>query len=194
MALEKLQPSTLHLKPKASNINFPTDHHHHHHRHHHSPTSRASAIIIEDDYLFQDLQLRPIRTRPTSIGSTSVHSTITSGTCPNSPRLRSRRLHVFSGCRGRTTSTSRRRSVTRRSFVVMKVSTDPPKDFRENMVEMIVENDKHALEDMQELLECYLSLNSREYHGVIMEVFRGIWLQIADAIVKDRIGREARSS
>ena len=43
----------------------------------------------------------------------------------------------------------------------------------------------HTPEDMQELLECYLSLNSREYHGVIKEVFRGVWLEIAKEIVED---------
>ena len=67
----------------------------------------------------------------------------------------------------------------------MKASTDPPRDFKESMVEMIVENDMNALEDMQELLECYLSLNSREYHGVIMEVFREIWLEIVQDIAED---------
>jgi uncharacterized protein (TIGR01568 family) len=62
----------------------------------------------------------------------------------------------------------------------VKSSTDPPRDFRESMMEMIAENKVQTLEDMEELLECYLSLNSREYHGIIMEVFREIWLEIAD--------------
>ena len=67
----------------------------------------------------------------------------------------------------------------------MKASMDPPSDFRESMVEMIIENNMHTPEEMQELLECYLSLNSREYHGVIKEVFRGVWLEIAKEIVED---------
>ncbi|XP_062181293.1 transcription repressor OFP1-like [Phragmites australis] len=184
MSLEKkLRSSHLQLNTKASDIQFPRDHHRHHH--HHMPTSRASTIIIEADHEFQDLQLRPIRTRPAPTGSTSAHSAITSGTCPSSPRLRSRSLHVPSGDRFSTTSSSRRRSVARRSFAVVKASTDPPKDFRDSMVEMIVENDVHAPEDLQELMECYLSLNSREYHGVIMEVFRGIWLEMSGNIVED---------
>lgn len=78
-----------------------------------------------------------------------------------------------------------RRSAARRSFAVVKASTDPPRDFRESMVEMIVGNNVHTPEDMQELLECYLSLNSREYHGVIIEVFRGIRLEIAEDIIAD---------
>ncbi|CAN6333504.1 unnamed protein product [Urochloa humidicola] len=178
ITLEKLRPSTLHLNPKASDIQFPRDHHHYHH---HSPTSRASAtVVVEANSEFQDLQLRPILTRPAPTGSMS-------GMCPSSPRLRSRRVHAISGGRVSTTSASsgHRRSVARRSFAVVKASTDPPRDFRDSMVEMIAENNVHTPEDMEELLECYLSLNSREYHGVIMEVFRGIWLEIADDIVED---------
>ncbi|CAN6338010.1 unnamed protein product [Urochloa humidicola] len=172
MSLEKLRPYTLHLNPKASEfIQFPRDHHHHHH--HRSPTSRARAIVLEANHEFQDLQLRPIRTRPAPTGSTS-------GTCPSSPRLRSRRVHAISG--GRVSTTSVRRSVARRSFAVVKASMDPHRDFRESMVEMIAENNVHTPDDMGELLECYLSLNSREFHGVIMEVFRGIWLEIAEDI------------
>ena len=60
----------------------------------------------------------------------------------------------------------------------MVASTDPHKDFRESMVEMIVGTDMRGAEALRDLLDCYLSLNSREYHGVITEAFRGIWLQI----------------
>ena len=179
MSLEKLRPSTLHLNPKASDIQFPIDHHRHH-QHHHMLATTASAIVIDKaSHEFQDLQLRPIRTRPAPTGSTS-------GTCPSSPRLRSRRVHALTDGRVSTTRASgHRRSAARRSFAVVKASTDPPSDFRESMVEMIIENNMHTPEDMQELLECYLSLNSREYHGVIKEVFRGVWLEIAKEIVED---------
>jgi uncharacterized protein (TIGR01568 family) len=171
MSFQKLRPSNLHLNPKASDIQFPKDQHNHHH--HRSSTSNASAIVANHE--FQDLQLRPIRTRPAPITES------TSGTSPSSPRLRSRRVHAINGGRVSTTSaTGPRRSVARRSFAVVKSSTDPPRDFRESMMEMIAENKVQTLEDMEELLECYLSLNSREYHGIIMEVFREIWLEIAD--------------
>ena len=184
MSLEKLRPSTLHLNPKASDIPFPIDHHRHHqHHHHHSPASTASAIVIDKaNHEFQELQLRPIRTRPAP-----THGS-TSGTCPSSPRLRSRRVHALTDGRVSTTRASgHRRSAARRSFAVVKASMDPPSDFRESMMEMIIENNMHTPEDMQELLECYLSLNSREYHGVIMEVFGGIWREIAKDIVEDEV-------
>jgi uncharacterized protein (TIGR01568 family) len=62
---------------------------------------------------------------------------------------------------------------------------NPRRDFIESMMEMIKENKVDAPEDLQELLECYLLLNSKEYHGVIMEVFRAIWLEITDDIVEE---------
>ncbi|KAL6631001.1 hypothetical protein ACP70R_028341 [Stipagrostis hirtigluma subsp. patula] len=176
MSMEKLHHSHLHISPKASDIQFPRDHHHHHYP---LSTSRTSTIIIEDNCEFQELQLRPIRTRsaPRSANAHS-HSPITRGTCPRSPRLRSRGLDV--GYSVSNTSIRRRRITARRSFAVVKASTDPSRDFRESMVEMIAENDVRSPEDLQELLECYLSLNSRVYHGLIMEVFREICLEIVE--------------
>lgn len=77
-------------------------------------------------------------------------------------------------------STGHQRSSAARSFAVLIASRNPSRDFRESMVEMIIENDLRAPNDLEGLLECYLSLNSREYHRVIKEVFEAIWLQIAD--------------
>ncbi|KAE8805637.1 transcription repressor OFP1-like [Hordeum vulgare] len=171
MLPEKLPLSPLCLSPKATNIRLPNDHHQ-------SPSSTSAADVVVDD--FRALQLRPIRTRTASIPSRSVHhSTTASSTCPSSPRLRSRRLRLSSSgrCRVSTRCTGRRRSA-RRSIAVVVASTDPYKDFRESMVDMIVGTDMRGAEALRDLLDCYLSLNSREYHGVITEVFRGIWLQI----------------
>lgn len=61
------------------------------------------------------------------------------------------------------------------SVAVVKSSKDPWRDFRESMVEMIVENNIRASKDLEELLACYLSLNSDEYHDLIVNVFKQIW-------------------
>uniref|UniRef100_A0ACD5UHZ7 Uncharacterized protein n=1 Tax=Avena sativa TaxID=4498 RepID=A0ACD5UHZ7_AVESA len=161
--------------------------------------SKARGIQVRDEdqstkprsatnYEFQELKLRPIRTRPMSLTeSGSVHhSKTTSSTSPRSPRLKSRRLHLLSsGCRVSTTSIGRRSSTAaKRSYPVVVASTDPYKDFWESIVEMIAENNIHGSEALGDLLECYLSLNSREYHGVITEVFTGIWLQVTDGRIE----------
>ncbi|XP_051223127.1 transcription repressor OFP1 [Lolium perenne] len=172
---EDLDLSPLHLNSKARNIQLRKDQ---------LAKPRSAALVINEE--FQGLKLRPIRTRPVLIDSGSVHHNKTpSSTSPSSPRLRSRRLHVLSsGCRVSTRRTGRRRSAAKRSFAVVVASTDPHRDFWESMVEMIVENDMRGSEALGDLLECYLSLNSREHHGVITEVFRGIRLQVADARVE----------
>lgn len=66
------------------------------------------------------------------------------------------------------------------SFAVVKSSSDPARDFRESMVEMIVENNIEGSKDLEELLTCYLSLNSNEYHHVIVDVFKQIWFDLSD--------------
>ena len=61
------------------------------------------------------------------------------------------------------------------SFAVVKSSSDPYNDFRKSMVEMIVEKQIFAAKDLEQLLQCYLSLNSYHHHGIIVEVFMEIW-------------------
>ncbi|KAM7264420.1 hypothetical protein ACFE04_002103 [Oxalis oulophora] len=50
------------------------------------------------------------------------------------------------------------------SFAVVKYSYDPHRDFKESMLEMIVHNNIRASKDLEDLLACYLSLNSHQYH------------------------------
>ncbi|CAI9782330.1 unnamed protein product [Fraxinus pennsylvanica] len=97
----------------------------------------------------------------------------------NSPRLAANwRIHGRKSASSISSSCSRR-SVSE-SFAVMKSSQNPQRDFRESMVEMIVENNIRASKDLEELLACYLSLNSDEYHDLIINVFKKIWFDIID--------------
>ncbi|XWS69885.1 hypothetical protein CRYUN_Cryun03dG0002200 [Craigia yunnanensis] len=61
------------------------------------------------------------------------------------------------------------------SFAVVKTSSDPYNDFRTSMVEMIVERQIFAAKDLEQLLQCFLSLNSHHHHRIIVEVFTEIW-------------------
>ncbi|XP_010249737.1 PREDICTED: transcription repressor OFP8-like [Nelumbo nucifera] len=61
------------------------------------------------------------------------------------------------------------------SFAVVKSSSDPYSDFRTSMVEMIIEKQIFAAKDLEQLLQCFLSLNSFHHHKVIVEVFSEIW-------------------
>lgn len=66
------------------------------------------------------------------------------------------------------------------SFAVVKSSYDPHRDFRDSMVEMILENNIRCSTDLQKLLRCYLSLNSDEYHNTIIKVFEQVWSDLTD--------------
>ncbi|KAA8515050.1 hypothetical protein F0562_018163 [Nyssa sinensis] len=58
------------------------------------------------------------------------------------------------------------------SFAVAKCSLDPQQDFRDSMLEMITEKAIREAEELEELLACYLTLNSDKYHDLIIKVFR----------------------
>ncbi|XP_076918824.1 transcription repressor OFP1-like [Bidens hawaiensis] len=64
------------------------------------------------------------------------------------------------------------------SLVVVKSSYDPEKDFMQSMMEMITENNIRSDKDLEELLGWYLSLNSDEYHDVIVKAFEQIWFSL----------------
>ncbi|XP_074311838.1 transcription repressor OFP6-like [Silene latifolia] len=62
-----------------------------------------------------------------------------------------------------------------RSVAVEKESNDPYVDFRQSMLQMIVENEIYSKGELKELLNCFLQLNPPSLHGVIIRVFTEIW-------------------
>ncbi|KAG8635517.1 transcription repressor OFP5 [Manihot esculenta] len=67
------------------------------------------------------------------------------------------------------------------SFAMVKFSYDPQKDFRDSMTEMIREQRISQLEELEELLACYLTLNSDEFHGLIIRAFQQVWFNLNQA-------------
>ncbi|GLU13706.1 hypothetical protein SLE2022_303220 [Rubroshorea leprosula] len=63
----------------------------------------------------------------------------------------------------------------RESFAVVKRSEDPYEDFKRSMVEMILEKQMFEEKDLEQLLQCFLSLNSQQHHEVIVQAFVEIW-------------------
>ncbi|KAL8527027.1 hypothetical protein ACS0TY_016040 [Phlomoides rotata] len=61
------------------------------------------------------------------------------------------------------------------SVAVEKDSDDPYLDFRQSMLQMILEKEIYAKDDLKELLNCFLQLNSPYYHGTIVRAFTEIW-------------------
>ncbi|URE46369.1 DUF623 domain containing protein [Musa troglodytarum] len=106
----------------------------------------------------------------------------------NSPRLASKKVQPQLGqrCSGTEAAAALQRKGLLESFAVVKSSSDPGRDFRDSMVAMIVENNIRASKDLEELLACYLSLNSNEYHDVIVKVFQQIWFDLAEVKLRNR--------
>ncbi|KAL3628183.1 hypothetical protein CASFOL_027229 [Castilleja foliolosa] len=61
------------------------------------------------------------------------------------------------------------------SVAVEKDSDDPYLDFRQSMLQMILEKEIYAKDDLKELLNCFLQLNAPYYHGTIVRAFTEIW-------------------
>lgn len=61
------------------------------------------------------------------------------------------------------------------SVAVEKESDDPYLDFRHSMLQMILEKEIYSKDDLRELLNCFLQLNSPYHHGIIVRVFTEIW-------------------
>ncbi|OAY40789.1 transcription repressor OFP6 [Manihot esculenta] len=61
------------------------------------------------------------------------------------------------------------------SLAVEKDSDDPYMDFRKSMLQMILEKEIYSKDDLRELLNCFLQLNSPYHHGIIVRAFTDIW-------------------
>ncbi|KAK1357090.1 hypothetical protein POM88_050346 [Heracleum sosnowskyi] len=90
----------------------------------------------------------------------------------NSRRIASKKLTQVQ-CRESVSSHSHLMSVA-----IVEESIDPDRDFKESMMEMIMEHNMSTKEEFEQLLACYLSLNPGIYHELIVKVFKQIWFEI----------------
>lgn len=147
----------------------------------------APAFVSTESYYndsYDKVDLPPINTKTakskeagSGIWTTNTRSPVRKMKAANSfsPRVGNKvRVHgIKSGRRSNARSLAE-------SMIVMKTSVDPWRDFKESMVEMIMENNINTSKDLEDLLACYLSLNSDEYHDVIINVFKQIWFECTD--------------
>ncbi|KAL0460815.1 UNVERIFIED_CONTAM: Transcription repressor OFP6 [Sesamum latifolium] len=61
------------------------------------------------------------------------------------------------------------------TLAVVKDTHDPYRDFRHSMLQVIFENEICSRNDLQQLLHCFLELNSPHHHEVIVKAFMEIW-------------------
>ncbi|KAL9228610.1 hypothetical protein vseg_004168 [Gypsophila vaccaria] len=64
------------------------------------------------------------------------------------------------------------------SVAVVMESFDPYEDFRQSMLQMIIEKNIMSTDDLHHLLRCFLRLNSPAHHHYILRAF----FQVCDAV------------
>ncbi|KAJ8464428.1 hypothetical protein OPV22_026980 [Ensete ventricosum] len=95
---------------------------------------------------------------------------------PRRHRRRGKKQEAWGVCKGLQPLVSVRSPVARNGVAVVKRSRDPYTDFRSSMAEMITERQIFEAEDLESLLQSYLSLNSPHLHLVILQAFSDIWV------------------
>ncbi|KAL9660995.1 hypothetical protein QQ045_025814 [Rhodiola kirilowii] len=60
------------------------------------------------------------------------------------------------------------------SVATEKASDDPYNDFRQSMLQMIFEKEMCSRDELQELLNCFLKMNSADHHNLIVRAFTEI--------------------
>ncbi|XP_022735145.1 transcription repressor OFP1-like [Durio zibethinus] len=140
--------------------------------------SSLSVKVVEEERITvkENKNTSPVRKFP--VNSPGVRLRV------NSPKIASRRIQAHARKSVSSSSSSSSRRSLSDSFAVVKSSYDPQRDFMDSMVEMIMENNISASKDLEDLLCCYLSLNSDEYHDLIIKVFKQIWFDLSDVQLK----------
>ncbi|WOL00796.1 hypothetical protein Cni_G09509 [Canna indica] len=99
--------------------------------------------------------------------------------CPQRRRARNKQESWGGGCKGLQPLLSvggPAAKAKRGGFAVVKRSSNPYGDFRSSMVEMIMERQMFGKEELESLLQSYLSLNSSQLHPLILQAFSDIWV------------------
>ncbi|XLT65617.1 hypothetical protein HN873_022056 [Arachis hypogaea] len=149
--------------------------------------SRRSSTELDDESLnvkssIEESNGREFRRRKSGHVSRRLPTNSPSGIKlrVNSPKLASRKIQAYARKSVSSNgSKSSRNAGFPDGYAVVKSSFDPQSDFRESMLEMIVENNIRASKDLEDLLACYLSLNSSEFHDLIVKAFEQIWFDLA---------------
>ncbi|PKA58327.1 hypothetical protein AXF42_Ash013833 [Apostasia shenzhenica] len=78
-----------------------------------------------------------------------------------------------------TRKAKKQSSASTESVAVVKETSEPYSEFRDSMVQMIVENELYAWDELNDLLHRFLSLNSPRHHHLILRAFTDLWTSAA---------------
>ncbi|KAF3321842.1 transcription repressor OFP1-like protein [Carex littledalei] len=130
-----------------------------------------------------ELTLSPIRTRSDQAFKVSDNSFYTENKRPDMKTKRASlavyRIRKRVVTKKKATKEKKLNRDMKESLAVMKYSSNPQRDFMESMIEMIIANNMRSSNDLEDLLASYLSLNSVDYHSVIVKVFKQVWIDLS---------------
>ncbi|KAG1369723.1 transcription repressor OFP8 [Cocos nucifera] len=126
-------------------------------------------------------------TTTTTISTNSLWDTSLTATTASSPMASSPSLPTYKAAESlkwrpkKKTVKAKKKGVVEESVAVVKESSDPYIDFRDSMLQMIVEMEIYAWDDLRDLLHRFLALNSPSHHHLILQAFSEIWTGVFSA-------------
>jgi uncharacterized protein (TIGR01568 family) len=136
--------------------------------------AKSKAIQVHEPTQKPKISINQKVTNPSSKGSSTTTSGERNGAICSIDDSEDFSTTTFS--EGETTNNYfvPKQSPLMNTVAVEKDSEDPYHDFKHSMLQMIFENEIDSEDDLQDLLRCFLHLNSSCYHGVIVKVFNEI--------------------
>ncbi|EHA8587319.1 transcription repressor OFP8 [Cocos nucifera] len=117
----------------------------------------------------------------TTISTNSLWDSSLTTTAASSPLTSSPTLRRYSAAESlkwrpkKKTVKVKKKGAVEESVAVVKESSDPYLDFRESMLQVIMEMEIYAWDDLRDLLRRFLALNSPSHHHLILQAFAEIW-------------------
>ncbi|XP_074583635.1 uncharacterized protein LOC141839718 [Curcuma longa] len=138
-----------------------------------SSSSSASRSSSSKTTMLKSTELSTTTAAAAGSGS-SWDPSFSSPSPPSAPRPPAQQQQPRRNRRRRPRSKEEGRAA-QESVAVVKETSEPYLEFKESMVQMIVEKEMYGWDDLNDLLHRFLSLNSPRHHHLILRAFADLW-------------------
>ncbi|XP_078170582.1 uncharacterized protein LOC144564842 [Carex rostrata] len=128
--------------------------------------------ILRNSPIFSSSATTTTTTTITSTSSSSFYDTTSPSfghSAPDSPIMKPKE---------RKKKSKKGKQKAEEGVAVVKESADPYIDFRDSMLQMIIEMEIYAWDDLRDLLHRFLALNAPCNHQYILRAFAEIWTEV----------------
>ncbi|CAN8257681.1 unnamed protein product [Cochlearia groenlandica] len=138
-------------------------------------TERESLLLsstnLSPEYSSSDLPRVTQRRRRKTKSKSTVREVKSESSPPPSPARLSSFVQRLMACTAET-------AVVVEGVAVVKRSEDPYEDFKGSMIEMIIEKKMFQVDELEQLLRCFLTLNAKRHHRDIVKAFSEVWVDL----------------